>query len=153
MRNVVVATISQKPITADEFALMPASADGSREELVKGEIIVMPPPGFRHGKCQLKTGFLLLAHVEPARLGQVVVETGVRTEHGPDSVRGPDISFWSVERLPLTEQPLIYPAMAPDLCVEILSPSDTWQNIREKLIEYFDCGVRMVWVVDPSTLR
>jgi Uma2 family endonuclease len=40
--------------------------------------------------------------------------------------------------------------MAPDLCVEVLSPSNRMARIREKLAEYFQRGVRMVWIADPE---
>jgi Uma2 family endonuclease len=70
------------------------------------------------------------------------------TEHGPDTVRGPGIAFWSAERIPLDVEPEGYPDIPADLCVEILSPDDVWELILEKVREYLTCGVRMVWVVD-----
>ncbi len=75
-------------------------------------------------------------------------DTGFITERGPDSVRGPDISFWSAERL--KEVPVGYIEIAPDLLVEVLSPSNTSAQIRRKLQEYFVKGVRLVWVVAPE---
>jgi Uma2 family endonuclease len=79
-----------------------------------------------------------------------VVETGIVTQRGPDTVRGPDISYWSAERLPLDQEPEGYPALAPDLGIEILSPNNVMAKIREKMAEYFQSGVRMVWIVDPE---
>jgi Uma2 family endonuclease len=145
-----MATVVQKPITADEFIRLPDPPDGSKQELVRGEVITMPPPGFQHGLRQLRVAGLLDRFATPSRLGRVTVESGVITERDPDSVRGPDVAFWSANRLPFELEPKGYPDVAPDLCVEILSPGQSWRKLREKLEEYFTRGVRMVWIVDPE---
>jgi Uma2 family endonuclease len=99
--------IASRPIlmTAEEFAQRPEPPDGSKEELVRGEIVMTPPPGFEHGFHQAGIVAILYTHVRRHRLGRVVVETGVVTERDPDTVRGPDVSFWSKESLPLEETP------------------------------------------------
>jgi Uma2 family endonuclease len=139
-----------KLITAAEFAAMPESPGGAKEELVRGEIISMTPPGFRHGVCQNKVAFLITAYVLPLRCGRVTVESGLQTEQDPDTVRGPDVAFWSAERLPLEQMPQVYPDVAADLAVEVLSPSNTQSDIQEKVLEYLHRGVRLVWIVDPD---
>jgi Uma2 family endonuclease len=78
------------------------------------------------------------------------VETEVVTERDPDTVRGPDVSYWSAERLPLDQVPQGYPELAPDVAIEVLSPHHEMAKIREKMAEYFQRGVRMVWIVDPE---
>jgi Uma2 family endonuclease len=145
-----MTTTAVKLITAEEFARMPDPPDGSKQELVRGVIVTMTPPGFRHGVCQNKVAFLLTAHVLATRCGRVTVETGMVTERDPDTVRGPDVAFWSIERLPLDQTPEVYPEVAADLCVEILSPSNTPHETHEKVREYINRGVRLVWVVDPE---
>jgi Uma2 family endonuclease len=145
-----MATVAQKLITADEFFLMPDPPDGSKQELVRGEIVAMAPPGFRHGFLQGRAYRLLDAFVTAHRLGRVTVESGVVTERDPDTVRGPDVAYWSYERLPADQQPVGYPEVAADLCVEILSPNDRPGKLREKVREYFTRGVRMVWLIDPE---
>jgi Uma2 family endonuclease len=145
-----MATATQKLITAEQFVRMPAPPDGSKQELVRGVIVTMPPPGFRHGLRQVRVSRLLDEFATRNRLGRVTVESGVVTEHDPDTVRGPDVSYWSAERLPLDQEPEGYPDVAPDLCAEILSPGNKGPRVRDKLREYFDRGVRMVWVVDPE---
>src|SRR5262245_66308871 len=95
-----MATAAQKLLTAEEFALLPAPPDGSKQELVRGVIVTMPPPGFRHGLRQVRVASLLDHYALSTRRGRVTVETGVITERDPDSVRGPDVSLWSFERLP-----------------------------------------------------
>src|SRR5262245_59065819 len=104
-----MATVTGRLLTADEFGRLPNPPDGSRQELVNGVVITMPPPGFRHGRLQFRIAKILDRHVEPNGIGQVVTETGVRTTRGPDSVRGPDVSFWSVERVPFGQDPDVYP--------------------------------------------
>jgi Uma2 family endonuclease len=145
-----MATTAVKLITAEEFARMPDPSDGSKEELVRGEIIAMPAPGFRHGVCQSNVTFLLKAYERANRNGRVTVESGLQTEFDPDTVRGPDVAFWSAERLPLDRTPEVYPDVAADLVVEIQSPSSRRQTTQDKIREYVNRGVRMVWIVDPE---
>ena len=145
-----MATVAQKLITAEEFFRMPDLPDGSKQELVRGEIVTMPPPGFRHGIRQLQAALILRQFATTHRLGRVTVESGVVTERDPDTVRGPDVYYWSYERLPPDQEPEGYPDVAADLCVEVLSPSNRPGQMREKVREYFTRGVRMVWLIDPD---
>lgn len=137
-------------LTAEEFARRPRPADGSREELVRGEVITMPPPGFRHGKVAQVVGYRLMRFIEDQPIGTVTAETGVHTEDDPDSVRGPDVSFWSFGRLPKDHDPAVYAEVPADLCVEVRSPSNSAKGLRAKAAEYLRAGVRMVWVIDPE---
>lgn len=145
-----MAAITQKKLlTAEEFLLLPHPQDGTQQELVRGEVITMPAPGGLHGVCCLKAGRRIGNFVEDNDRGTVASnDTGFITERNPDSVRGPDISFWSKERLP--EVPVGYIEIAPDLLVEVLSPRNTWKQIRAKLKEYFARKVRLVWVIAPE---
>jgi len=111
--------VAQTLLTAEEFAQRPEPSDGSKEELVRGVVITMPPPGFDHGMCQVRVCGLIDQHARPRRLGRVTVESGLITERGPDTVRGPDVAYWSAERLPFDQRPRGYPDVAADLCVEI----------------------------------
>ncbi|HEV3263368.1 MAG TPA: Uma2 family endonuclease [Gemmataceae bacterium] len=144
-----MATVSKKLISAEEFARMPDPPDGSQQELVRGEIVTMPPPGGRHGVCCLRTGRRLGNFVEENRRGTVTCnDTGFISERDPDTVRGPDVAYWSKERLP--EVPEGYIEIVPDLAVEVVSPSDIFSRIQKKVREYLNRGVRLVWVVDPE---
>jgi Uma2 family endonuclease len=146
-----MAAVTPKLMTAEEFLGSPEPADGSKQELVQGVIATMPPPGFLHGRVQTNTSSLLWVHARKHKVGQVVVESGLITERDPDTVRGPDISFWSKERLPLDQPPPVgYPDVAADLCVEVLSPGMTVARMWAKVQEYFNRGVRMVWIIDPE---
>ncbi len=144
-----MAVLAKKLITAEEFLRMPDPPDGSKQELVRGEVITMPPPGGMHGVSCSKTDRRIGNFVDQHQLGNVTCnDTGFIVGRDPDTVRGPDVAFWSKERLPTV--PVGYMDMAPDLAVEVLSPSNTSKMIRAKLQEYFAKGVRMVWVVAPE---
>jgi Uma2 family endonuclease len=145
-----MSTATTRLLTAEEFAKLPNPVDGSKQELVRGEVVTMPPPGFRHGIVQVNVATLLKVFAKQHKLGRITVESGVVTERDEDTVRGPDVAYWSYERLPADQVPEGYPNVAPDLCVEVLSPSNTEQRTTKKVGEYFACGARMVWVIDPE---
>jgi Uma2 family endonuclease len=108
-----MSAIASKPMTAKEFAHRPEPADGSREELVRGEVVTMPVPGFRHGRISHIIGYRLERYLETKRIGTVTNEAGVHTENGPDTVRGPDVAFWSFERVPEGSDPELTPMFLP----------------------------------------
>jgi len=137
-------------LTAAEFARMPNPHDGSRQELVRGEVLTMPPPSRTHGRVQINIGGLLNLFVNERMLGQVTVNSGIITETDPDTVRGPDVSYWSNERLPPGAATGVYPIVPPDLCVEVVSPGNRPKRMQEKIADYFTHGVRMVWIIDPE---
>jgi Uma2 family endonuclease len=145
-----MSTVTHKKLlTAEEFYLLPEPSDGSRQELVRGEVITMPPPGGLHGVTCSKTNRKLGNFIDGGPGGTLVCnDTGFVTDRNPDSVRGPDISYWSKERL--TEVPVGYIEIPPDMLVEVLSPSNVWKQIRAKIQEYFEKGVRLVWVIAPE---
>ena len=140
--------VLNKLVTAEEFAAYPEPLDGSKQELLRGEVITMPPPKYRHGLIQLQIGYLLKCFVIPRKLGWVVVESGMLIERDPDSVFGPDVAFTSIARHP--NRPEGYLEIPPDLVVEVLSPDDRRKHVREKIKDYVKNGVKLVWLVDPE---
>ena len=145
-----MSTAAPPKLTADEFFRLPEPADGSKQELVRGEVVTMPPPGFRHGEVQLAVASLLRAFARQNKLGRVTVESGVITEEDPDTVRGPDVAFWGNEALPPGQSPVGYADAPADMVVEVLSPSDSRRRVALKVAEYLASGSRLVWVVDPE---
>ena len=143
-----MSAVATKLITAEEFGRMPNPKNGAKQELVKGEIIEMPPPQGLHGYVQLEIGSILRAFVKMHGFGWVVTESGTILERDPDTVRGPDVSFYHISRQPT--RPSTYFGMPPDLAVEILSPDARRKKVREKIAEYVTNGVRLVWLVDPE---
>ncbi len=135
--------------TAEELLCLPAT--GCRLELVKGNLYEMAPAGWRHGRVAMKIGRLLDAYVETARLGYVsAAETGFILQRNPDTVRAPDTAFVSRDRLSEEETPDGYLEIAPDLAVEVVSPSDRPREIHDKVADWLNAGTRMVWVIRPA---
>ncbi len=133
-------------ITGEQLAAM---GDIGPCELVKGRIVPVAPAGDEHGKIEIKIGTILYAFVMAHNLGKVRVgEVGIYTRRNPDTVRGADVLFISNERY-ARKTSRSFLDVAPDLVVEILSPSDRWTDVMGKLREYFAIGVRLVWVIDP----
>ena len=147
-----MATAPQPPpvlLTAEEFARRPDP--GYPEELEHGRIVAMPPPGARHGFVCARAGFLLQLHLMNHDLGVVFSnDAGMITERAPDSVRGPDVAFYSYEKLPKGPLPEGYPDVPPDLVFEVLSPDDRWPKVLLKVAEYLNAGVTAVGVLDPA---
>jgi Uma2 family endonuclease len=137
-------------LTAEEFAVLPQPADGLQQELVKGVIITMPPPGFYHGVVCLLLGRKLGNFIDAHDLGWITSnDSGVILARNPDTVRGPDLAFWGRERLPQPPRQG-YPSVAPDLAVEVLSPSDVFTRVQQKVQEYLSAGVRLIWILVPE---
>jgi Uma2 family endonuclease len=138
-----------RPMTADELLALPS--DGfHRYELVKGRLLVREPAGFYHGRVASMINYLLSAQVVPRRLGVLVTaDPGFHIEHGPDTVRSPDVAFVRADRVP-AESPLGFYVGAPDLAVEVLSPGNWRKDLREKIPQWLDAGTRLVWVVDTQ---
>jgi Uma2 family endonuclease len=139
-----------KLLTAEEFAKLPGPPDGSKQELVRGEVVTMPPPSFIHGKVQGNIYYTLETFNRVNSAGHMTVESGLVTERDLDTVRGPDVAFWSYARIPADQLPAVYPDVAADLVAEVVSPGNTRKQLAKKLREYFARGVRLVWVADPE---
>ena len=142
--------VAAKPVTAEEFARTPEPADGRRLELVRGEVIAMSKPTWEHGEIAGNVYMAIKLFLKTTPIGRVSVESGFILERGPDTVRGPDVSYTSKERMPLDERMNRLPDQHPDLCVEVNSPTNTKRQIRDKVKEYFFAGVRAVWLIDPE---
>jgi len=135
-------------MTADD--LLRTHIPDKRVELVRGVLVVREPPGYRHGVVSTTLTRLLANHVDAGNLGRVIAgDTGFKLTADPDTVRGPDIAFISRDRLPDPET-VGYPALAPDLVVEVLSPGDRLGEVLAKVADWLNAGTRLVWVIDPA---
>ena len=119
-------------------------------ELVDG-ILVEKPVGFYESRIAMVVAFYLESYFEGNPIGITAGESGpVRTT--PGQVRMPDVSVILAERIaPHSLKAHKVLRLAPDLAVEVLSESNTKSEMARKLQEYFDSGVRLVWLVDPQT--
>src|SRR6185312_9527003 len=108
-----MATI-QKLLTAEEFLRLPS--DGPPSELVRGVVVMMNQPSFNHGAIASNITVLLGSFVKQHDLGRTIItDSGVVTERDPDSVRGPDVAYYSYDRIAKTTSVRGYPDVAPDL--------------------------------------
>lgn len=136
-------------LTAEEFEQMPDP--GYPTELVRGRIVAMDPPGFRHGEICSNVVHLVRTYLDQHDRGRIVSnDSGTITERSPDTVRGMDVGYYSYERLPREKRPQGYPGVSPDAVFEVRSPSDRWSDLLEKAAEYLKAGVFKVCVVDPQ---
>ncbi len=143
-----MAQVVPKRMTVEEFE---QECLGKPVELICGEVRERMPAGERHGRVAGRTGVRAGYHALIQRLGEsYIAEVGfvLKTSRG-ESVRAPDFAFIRKERLPevSSEQ---FSRVVPDLVLEVRSPRDTDASLREKVAEWLEAGVQMVWVADPE---
>jgi Uma2 family endonuclease len=117
-------------------------------ELIDG-VLVEKTLGYLESIVAIRISYMIMAYLDTHDLGLVAGEGGM-LKILPSQVRIPDVSFIAWDRLPnhkLPDKPIS--ALAPDLAIEVLSPSNTPGEMRRKLHDYFTAGVRLVWYVDP----
>lgn len=135
-------------LTADELELMPDD-DSVRTELDEGELISMPPAGWDHGDSETEILAILRNYVRKHRLGKVLSgDTGFRLRD--DTVRSPDVAFVKQERVAELKSKG-FAKGAPDLAVEIFSPTDSVAQLMRKVKQYLAAGCHTVWIVYPET--
>lgn len=138
---------SKTLLTADELEQMPDD-DSVQIELDEGELITMPPAGMDHGDCGTAITIALGGFVKKHRLGKVYsADTGFRLKD--DTVRAPDVAFVRQERVETVHR-RGFGKGAPDLAVEIFSPSDNVRQLMRKVKQYFAAGCHTVWIVYPD---
>jgi Uma2 family endonuclease len=141
--------VHAKRATEDDLRATPR--DGRKYELVDGEIRVSPT-GARHGQVCVNLVVALTNFARERGLGQVLESsTGFRLVSG--NVRSPDVSFIAAKRLGGRPLPDDFSELPPDLAVEVLSPSERPRHVLDKVGEYLEAGVRLVWVIDPQKAK
>ena len=136
-------------MTAHDLWLLPDN--GMRRELVRGEVSETMPPGGQHGAIAVILAMLIRMWARRGAGGYVGVEAGYVLAHDPDTVRGPDVSYVRGERIPASGVPEGYWDLAPDLAVEVISPSETAEEVREKVRDFLTAGTPLVWTIYPRT--
>ena len=145
-----MATAKNKLLTAED--LLRLSSQGVKGELIRGVLRETVSAGKVHARVagRIITGFNNF--VIPRRLGQVGgTDGGVLIEQNPDTVREPDVYFVSAGRLPLDDESDGYLEVMPELVVEIVSPSDSEREVREKIAMWLEHGASMALEVRPAT--
>lgn len=146
-----MATIEEEAalITAEDFARRPDS--GMAEELVRGRVVMSPPPNRLHRLVCIEVAYYLRRYLEDHPIGRAFGnDAAIVTRRGPDTVRGADAAYYSFQRLPADADLVPYGPEVPELVFEVLSPSDRWSRAVAKAGEYLDAGVSAVVVLDPD---
>lgn len=133
-------------LTAEDLWRMPQN--GRRYELVRGALVEMTPVGPTHATIARRLGGKLGDFTDAHQLGQTMVEAGFCLECQPDTVRAPDVSFLSKDKMPPEDHEGFVPG-APDLAVEVVSPGEKDADVQDKVMDYLAHGTRLVWVVRP----
>ena len=140
-------TTKLKFITADELLRMPW--DGNRYELIRGVLVAKMPTGRLHGETVTMTSYVLTGYVISNDYGMTFSgEPGYRLERDPDTVRAPDVAWFAPGRLPEGIQG--YLELAPDLAIEVKSPSNSNPETAAKALMWLSYGSQQVWVEDPE---
>jgi len=147
----IMTTVIPQLLTAADFWLLPEY--NLRRELVRGEVRESMPTGGKHGFVAANLITLLSMWAKSAKAGTIGTEAGFRLETDPDTVRSPDVYFFSQAKIPAGGVPEEFWNLAPDLAVEVVSPSKTANEIQEKVNEYLNAGTSLVWVIYPRTAQ
>ena len=140
-----MATAAKK-LTYDDYVNFPA--DGHRHEIISGEEFMTPSPEVPHQRSSRKLERILDEHVVRHKLGEVF-DAPIDVVLGREDIVVPDIIFISTARASIIERKNIQGA--PDLVVEILSPSTAAYDRGAKRALYERAGVREYWIVDPAS--
>ena len=134
--------------------LLALHAKGIRGELIRGAISETISASGEHGEIVMYLGWALQNFVLPRRLGRLAAsDAGVLLERSPDTVREPDIAFFSADKIPLGVRVRGYYEVPPDLAVEIASPTDSAAALNDKVLMWLRYGARLVWTLHPDARR
>jgi Uma2 family endonuclease len=143
-----MATVLSGPVTLEEFARLPK--DGVRHEMSAGELLTLPPPKSLHSRICRFVFLRIEAALGPLGMSEAFQETGYILSRNPLTIRQPDVSVISLERI-RGANPDSYFEGAPELAVEVVSPSDSAEDLDIKTKQYLQSGARQVWILYPKT--
>jgi Uma2 family endonuclease len=139
-------------MTAEELLRLPD--DGHRRELVRGRLVELSPAGSRSSIVSGRIHSRIGPFVERRKVGLCGgSEWGFLLATDPDIVRAPDVAVVVAARIGAEGVPAGYWRGAPDLAVEVVSPSDRLADVLEKVEECLTYGTRLVWVIDPEARK
>ena len=139
---------NSKALTDEQFMSLPE--DSNCYEYVDGELVIVANSGLEHGYLAVTLSCFLTIFVRNHKLG-VTCDSSTAFKMKTGNKRSPDLAFIAKERLQgLKRLPKGFFEGAPDLAVEIISPNNTFEEIHNKLVDYFENGTRLVWVILPD---
>ena len=135
-------------VSAEELLRLPRG-DGKRYELIRGVLVEKMPTGDPHADTVTRTSNLIFTYSEDTNFGVVRSgEPGFRLGRNPDTVRAPDVAWIAPGRIEEGTQG--FPELAPDLAVEVKSPSNTTAEMTSKAEMWLSNGSLQTWVVNPE---
>ncbi|HLG74417.1 MAG TPA: Uma2 family endonuclease [Chloroflexota bacterium] len=138
-------------LTAGDFErVVSRLPEDRRYELIRGEIYAMGGVTKRHGEIAIEIGARLREWNRRTKAGSIGAEVGYTLERGPDTVRVPDVFFIAKGRVSREQSRRGYAEVAPDLIVEIRSPSDSWQSLMDRAEQFLEHGSRMALLVEAD---
>lgn len=144
-----MSSVLQQLMTVQDFWDLPET--DMHRELVRGEVRETMPPGGQHGAIAGMLAMLLRVWAKQTGSGYVGVEAGYILSRDPDTVRGPDISYVRQDHIPVSGIPEGFWNLAPDLAVEVVSPGETADGVRQKVRDFLGAGTPLVWTIYPRT--
>ena len=136
-----------KTVTYEEWLGMPETRG---EEVVNGEIRIMPPPKWKHSRIVQRLYDLLRSQANEREITVVIAEFGLVIRRYPLTSRTPDLAVFQTSTIVERDG---YIHSAPQLVVEVLSPANIRWKREEKLADYTSIGVPEVWVIHPEARR
>jgi Uma2 family endonuclease len=135
-------------LTLKEFNELPDN--GVRYELDEGELAPMTFPRPKYQRVAKRILIVLERYLERHPIGEAFLsDTGFVLSENPATLRGPDVSFLGAKRVEDVDPNSDIPG-APDLAVEVVSPSDSAAELTRKVNQYLKAGSHTVWVVYPD---
>jgi Uma2 family endonuclease len=139
--------ITKPLLTAKDLQEM--GEEGEFCELVDGELVKLSPSFLPEARVVRTVQRLLDNFAHPRQLGEVFgPDLGYKL--APRRVRAADVSFVSAEKLASYGNPQTFARVIPDLAVEAISPEVKYGYLQRKIRDYFEAGVRLLWIVDPE---
>lgn len=144
-----MVVVKTKPIFEEDLL---ALGEDVNAEVVDGELIIMSPTKVDHGEYAVAISTLIKIFLGSRKIGRVLGDqvTYITQENPDGSIRGspvPDVSYISHQRMPADSPRNVLSRIAPEIAIEIISPSESKRNIFSKVREYLDFGVQQVWLV------
>jgi len=143
-----MATSLAAPLTLEKFSKLPRGQE--KHEVNAGELITMPPPKSFHSLVALAVLEALQGYLKQNPFGRAMPEAGYILSRSPLTIRQPDVSVLSKARIHSSDD---YFEGAPELAVEVVSPSDIAEDLQIEVDQYLQAGAKRIWIVYPKTKR
>jgi len=143
-----MAVTTAAPLTLEAFSQLPRN--GQRHEISAGELRTLPPAKSLHSLIALAVLETLQAYLRERGFGRAIPEAGYILLRDPLTIRRSDVSVLSKERIRSTRKDEYFEG-APELAVEIVSPSDPADDLQIKVDQYLGAGAKQVWIFYPKT--